>query len=124
MPDSFVTVHHGQRHTDMLWRIATTAGGWVYMLPVVIYNGEPRWTVATDIADLLPPRHRTWIELVLTLRHGPKGVQLRRTLRKAEEKGTMTLIERARKWGEERETGRVSMGIENGTLSSPPWWRS
>ena len=32
MPDSFVTEHLGQRHTDMLWRIGTTAGGWVYIL--------------------------------------------------------------------------------------------
>ena len=32
LPDSFVTEHLGQRHTDMLWRIATTAGGWVYIL--------------------------------------------------------------------------------------------
>ncbi len=227
MPDSFVTEHLDQRHTDMLWRVGTTAGGWVYILillefqstvdprmalrmmdyvstiwmrlrredlepggeypfvlPVVIYNGEPRWTAATDIADLLPPGierllgrvpclwyllikireqdpdslpldnvlatmarfeqaptaealeelagslderleaigepgldapFRTWIELVLTLRHGSKGEQLRRTLRKArEEKGTMTLIERARKWGEERDHLWLQRGRQEG----------
>lgn len=54
----------------------------------------------------LDEHFQTWIELVLTQRHGPQGEQLRRTLRKAkEEKGTMTLIERARKWGEERDRG-------------------
>ena len=99
LPDSFVTEHLGQRpHTDMLWRIGTTAGGWVYILillefqstvdrrmalrmmdytttiwrqlgkedlgpggeypfvlPIVIYNGERRWTAARDVADLLAP---------------------------------------------------------------------
>ncbi|MXX33546.1 MAG: hypothetical protein F4107_11765 [Gemmatimonadetes bacterium] len=58
---------------------------------------------------------RTWIELVLTLRHGSKGEQLRRTLRKArEEKGTMTLIERARKWGEERDQLWLQRGRQEG----------
>ena len=98
LPASFVTEHLGRRHADMLWRIGTTAGGWVYVLillefqstvdhrmalrmmdytstiwmrferedlgpggeyplvlPVVIYNGEPRWTAATDVGDLLGP---------------------------------------------------------------------
>ena len=227
MPASFVTEHLGQRHTDMLWRIGTTAGGWVYILillefqstvdrrmalrmmdytatiwmrlgkedlgprgeypfvlPVVIYNGERRWTAATDIGDMLGPapgeplgyRPRLryllieiraqdpaslppdnvlamiarfeqaptaelleelvvalsdrlaavgepeldaafweWIEQVLTLRHGPTGEKLRRTLRKRrEEKGTMTLIERARKWGEERDQLWLQKGIEKG----------
>ncbi len=98
MPASFVTEHLGQRHTDMLWRVGTTWGGWVYILillefqstvdrrmalrmtdytttiwmqlgnedlgprgeypfvlPIVIYNGERRWTAATDIGDLVGP---------------------------------------------------------------------
>ena len=150
--------------------------------PVVIYNGERRWTAATDVADLLGqvpgeplgyrPRFRylpveiraqdpaslpgdnvlamiasfeqalaadsleplimalsdwlaavgepeldaafwEWIERVLTLRHGPKGEKLRRTLRRRrEEEGTMTLIERARKWGEERDQLWLRKGIE------------
>ena len=32
MPASFVTEHLGQRQADMLWRIGTTRGGWVYIL--------------------------------------------------------------------------------------------
>ena len=227
MPASFVTEHLGQRHTDMLWRIGTNSGDWVYILillefqatvdrrmalrmmdyiatiwlrlgredlgpggeypfvlPVVIYNGERRWTAPTDIGDLIGPvpgeplgyRPRLryllieireqdpaslrwdnvlamiarfeqapsaerleplivalsdwlaavgepeldaafweWIERVLTLRHGPKGEKLQRTLRrKREEKGTMTLIERARKWGEERDQLWLQKGIEKG----------
>ena len=30
LPASFVTEHLGQRHADMLWRIQTAAGGWLY----------------------------------------------------------------------------------------------
>ena len=56
-----------------------------------------------------------WIERVLTLRHGPKGEKLQRTLgKRREEKGTMTLIERARKWGEERDQLWLQKGIERG----------
>ncbi len=227
LPASFVTEHLGKRHTDMLWRIESVGGGWVYILillefqstvdrrmavrmmdytatiwmrlgkedlgprgeypfvlPVVIYNGERRWTAATDIGDLLGPMpseplgyrprlryllieiqsedpsllpadnvlamiarfeqartaaaleelaveladwleatgepeldgaFQTWIELVLTQRHGPKGEKLRRTLRtRKREKGTMTLLERARKWGEERDHLWLQKGIEKG----------
>ena len=224
LPASFVTKHLGQRHADMLWRIGTTAGGWVYVLillefqstvdhrmavrmmdytstiwmrlgredlgpggeypfvlPIVIYNGEPRWTAATDVGDLLgpvpeellgyQPRLRyllieirslalaalppdniltmiarfeqaptadaleelagslaerveaigkpelagafaAWIMHVLTQRFGPAGRKLRRKLG-TEEEGTMsTLIERARKWGEERDQLWMQKGIE------------
>ena len=95
LPASFVTEHLGQRHADMLWKIQTTDGSWLYLLvllefqstvdhdmalrmldytvrvlqglgsddrgpgdkyppllPVVIYNGERRWTAATDIREL------------------------------------------------------------------------
>ena len=54
IPASFVTEHLGQRHTDMLWRIGP-GGEYPFVLPVVIYNGERRWTAATDIGDLLGP---------------------------------------------------------------------
>ena len=224
MPASFVTSTLGQRHTDMLWRIGTTGGGWVYILillefqstvdrrmalrmmdytatiwkrlgkedlgpggeypfvlPVVIYNGERRWTAATDIGDLLSPmpgeplgywpRLRyllieiraqdpaslppgnvlamiarfeqaptaraleelvgsladwleaigepelaaafvAWIMQVLAQRFGPAGRELQRKLRN-EEEGTMsTLMERARKWGEERDQLWLQKGIE------------
>ena len=224
LPASFVTEHLGQRHTDMLWRIGTTGGGWVYILillefqstvdrrmalrmmdytatiwrqlgkedlgpggeypfvlPIVIYNGERRWTAATDIGDLLGPvpgeplgyRPRlrylliemrshdpaslprdnvlamiarfeqaptaraleelvgsladwleaigepelagafvAWIMQVLAQRFGPAGRELQRKLRN-EEEGTMsTLMERARKWGEERDQLWLQKGIE------------
>ena len=226
MPASFVTSTLGQRHTDMLWRIGTTRGGWVYILillefqstvdrrmalrmmdytatiwkrlgrkdlgprgeypfvlPVVIYNGERRWTAPTDIGDLLSPvpeellgyRPRlryllieiraqdpaslppgnvlamiarfeqaptaealeelagslanwreaigepelveafvAWIMQVLAQRFGPAGRELQRKLRN-EEEGTMsTLMERARKWGEERDQLWLQKGIEEG----------
>ena len=151
------------------------------MLPVVIYNGERRWTAATDIGDLLSPmpgeplgywpRLRyllieiraqdpaslppgnvlamiarfeqaptaraleelvgsladwleaigepelveafvAWIMQVLAQRFGPAGRELQRKLRN-EEEGTMsTLMERARKWGEERDQLWLQKGIE------------
>ena len=98
MPASFVTHALDQRHADMLWRVRTTGGSWLYilillkfqstvdrrmalrmmeytaaiwkrleaddlgpggeypfLLPVVIYNGEHRWTAPTDVGDLLAP---------------------------------------------------------------------
>ncbi len=226
LPDSFVTRTLGQRHTDMLWRIGTTGGGWVYILillefqstvdrrmalrimdytstiwmrlgredlgpggeyplvlPVVIYNGERRWTAAQDVAELLPPvpkellgyqpRQRyllieiraqdpdslppdnvlamiarfeqaptaealeelvgsladgvaavkepdlaatflVWITQVLTQRFGPAGRELQRKLRNQEDGTMSTLIERARKWGEERDQLWLQKGIEKG----------
>ena len=226
LPDSFVTEHLGQRHTDMLWRIGTTAGGWVYILillefqstvdrrmalrmmdytvtiwrqlgkedlgpggeypfvlPIVIYNGERRWTAARDVADLLAPvpeellgyqpRQRyllieirvqdpaslplenvlamiarfeqaptakaleelagsladwretigvpelaevfvAWITQVLVQRFGSAGRELQRKLRNQEEGTMTTLMERARKWGEERDQLWLQKGIEEG----------
>ena len=32
LPASFVTERLGQRHADMLWRILTTEGGWLYLV--------------------------------------------------------------------------------------------
>ena len=98
LPASFVTEHLGQRHADMLWKIQTADGGWLYLLvllefqstvdrdmalrmldytvrvlqglgsddrgpggkyppllPVVIYNGERRWTAAIDTGELFAP---------------------------------------------------------------------
>ncbi len=158
-------------------------GEYPLVLPVVIYNGEPRWTAATDVGDLvgpvpeellgyrprpryllieirslalasLPPdnilamiarfeqaptakaleelvgsladRVETieapelagafvaWIMHVLTQRFGTAGRELQRKLM-TEEEGTMsTLIERARKWGEERDQLWLQKGIEQG----------
>ena len=157
-------------------------GEYPFVLPIVIYNGEQRWTAAIDVADLLAPvpellgyrpRHRyllieiqaedpatlppdnvlsmiarleqartaedlealvstlpdwlgrirehelagpflTWIMHVLTQRHGERGKKLRRKLRKEEEAKMTTLIERARKWGEERDQQWLQKGIEKG----------
>ena len=98
MPASFVTGALDQRHADMLWRVQTTGGRWLYIitllefqstidrrmalrmmeytaaiwrrleapelgpggeypfvLPVVVYNGDRRWTAPTDVGDLLAP---------------------------------------------------------------------
>ena len=98
LPASFVTEHLGQRHADMLWKIQTADGSWLYLLvllefqstidhdmalrmldytvrvlqglgsddrgpggkyppllPVVIYNGEGRWTAVTDARELFAP---------------------------------------------------------------------
>ena len=160
-----------RRETDMLWRIETTGGSWVYILillefqstvdrrmalrimdytstiwmclgkedlgpggeyplvlPIVIYNGERRWTAARDVADLLPPvpeellgyQPRQRYLLIEIRAPGPglaaagAGRELQRKLRN-EEEGTMsTLIERARKWGEERDQLWLQKGIEKG----------
>ena len=98
LPASFVTERLGQRHADMLWKIQTANGRWLYLLvllefqstidsgmalrmldytvrvlqglskaergpngeyppllPIVIYNGQRRWTAATDTRDLFAP---------------------------------------------------------------------
>ena len=53
-----------------------------------------------------------WIMQVLAQRFGPAGRELQRKLRN-EEEGTMsTLMERARKWGEERDQLWLQKGIE------------
>ena len=30
------------------------------VLPIVLYNGQSRWTAATDVADLIPSRRGCW----------------------------------------------------------------
>ena len=158
-------------------------GEYPFMLPIVIYNGERRWTAARDVADLLAPvpeellgyqpRQRyllieiraqdpaslpldnvlamiarfeqaptakaleelagsladwretigvpelagvfvAWITQVLVQRFGPAGRELQRKLRNQEEGTMTTLIERARKWGEERDQLWLQKGIEKG----------
>ena len=158
-------------------------GEYPLVLPIVIYNGKPRWTAATDVGDLvgpvpeellgyrprlryllieirsldlatLPPDNvlamiakfeqaptaealeelagsladrpeaieapelagafAAWIMHVLTQRFGTAGRELQRRLM-TEKGGTMsTLIERARKWGEERDQLWLQKGIERG----------
>ena len=177
------------RMTDYTVRILRGLGGdelgprgeHPVVLPIVVYNGEQRWTAAKDIRDLFGavpeellgylPRHRyllidvqeldpaalpresvlamiarleqaptaesveelvapladllgriaepelaatfgAWIRLVLLRRFGSEGRELTRRLRKEEEAKMTTLLDRARKWGEERdqvwrERGRI-----------------
>ena len=177
------------RMTDYTVRILRGLGGdelgprgeYPVVLPIVVYNGEQRWTAAKDIRDLFGavpeellgylPRHRyllidvqeldpaalpresvlamiarleqaptaesveelvapladllgriaepelaatfgAWIRLVLLRRFGSEGRELTRRLRKEEEAKMTTLLDRARKWGEERdqvwrERGRI-----------------
>lgn len=152
-------------------------------MPVVVYNGERRWTAPTDVWDLLAPvpkellgyrpRHRyllieiqaedpaalppdnvfamiarfeqaptatvleelvgslpnwfsrirlpeleelfmAWVTHVVTQRHGERGRELQRKLRREEETRMTTLIERARQWGEERDREWLQRGIERG----------
>ena len=226
LPASFVTKRLGQRHADMLWRVRTADGGWLYLLvllefqstidrrmalrmtdytlrilrgldpsdlgprgeyppilPIVVYNGERRWNAATDIGDLFAPvsdellgylprqrylvidlqaldpsrlpsenvlamlakfeqagtperlaelvaslsewlertgdavlasRLRVWVRLVLARQFGAaEGSELGRRIRN-EEEADMTLMERARKWGEERNREWLARGIEQG----------
>lgn len=226
LPASFVTEHLGQRHADMLWRIQTTDGKWLYwlvllefqstidrrmalrmmdytvrilrgldrdelgshgeypvVLPVVVYNGEQRWNAATDVRDLFAPvpeelvgylpRHRyllievqtldpsilsadnvlamiarferaqslgdvkallvpladlldraaepklvesfkAWIGLVVAQRFTPERDYVELQIGTEEDRKMTTLIDRARKWGEERDQQCVEKGIERG----------
>ncbi|MCY3679217.1 MAG: Rpn family recombination-promoting nuclease/putative transposase [Gemmatimonadetes bacterium] len=153
------------------------------ILPVVIYNGERRWTAATDVRDLFAPvpdellgylpRHRyllievqalrasekpsdnllsliasfeqahslelfeealveaadwlenatdrelaklikAWVALVLVQRFGTEGIGLEERLWEEEGTKMTTLIERARKWGEERDQQWLEKGLEKG----------
>ena len=225
-PASFDTRALDQRHADMLWRVQTDGGRWLYILillefqstvdrrmalrmmeytvaiwkrlaaedlgpggeypfvlPIVVYNGERRWTAPTDVCDLLAPvpkallgyrpRHRyllieiqvedpaalppdnvfamiarfeqaptatvleelvgslpewfsrirlpeleelfmAWVTHVVTQRHGARGRELQRKLRREEETRMTTLIERARQWGEERDREWLRKGMEKG----------
>ncbi|MCY3546059.1 MAG: hypothetical protein OXH49_04190 [Gemmatimonadetes bacterium] len=149
----------------------------------MIYNGERRWTAATDVRDLFAtipdellgylPRHRyllievqslraseqpsgnvlsliasfeqarsleqfeeslaqaadllenatdrklaqrimAWVALVLVQRLGSKGIALKERLWEEEGTRMTTLIERARKWGEERDQQWLEKGLEKG----------
>ena len=51
MPASFVTEHLGQRHTDMLWRIGTIDGGWVYILILLEFQSTVDRRMALRMMD-------------------------------------------------------------------------
>ncbi len=48
MSASFVTRALDQRHADMLWRVQTTAGRWLYILILLEFQStvDRRWTTA------------------------------------------------------------------------------
>ncbi|MDE2783986.1 MAG: Rpn family recombination-promoting nuclease/putative transposase [Gemmatimonadota bacterium] len=161
------------------------AGVFPPVLPVVIYNGERRWTAATDVRDLFAPvpdellgylpQHRyllievqsiraseqpsdnvlsliasfeqarslerfeevlveaadwlenatdrelaklikAWVALVLVQRLGREGIALNERLWEEEGTKMTTLIERARKWGKERDQQCLEKGIRRGRL--------
>ena len=57
---------------------------------------------------------RAWIRLVVLRRFGSEGVELTRRLEKEEEGQMTTLLDRARKWGEERDQLWLEKGIARG----------
>ena len=89
-------------------------GEYPFLLPVVIYNGEHRWTAPTDVGDLLTPapdelhgylpRHRYL--LIEIQAEDPAALP-----REEETRMTM-LIERARQWGEERDQEWLQKGMQ------------
>ena len=71
------------------------------------------WLERTGDA-VLASRLRVWVRLVLARQFGAaEGTKLKRRIRN-EEEADMTLMERARKWGEERNREWLARGIEQG----------
>ena len=228
LPASFVTRRLGQRHTDMVWRLRSAGGGWLYLivllefqstverrmarrmldyalrivdgletrelgprrlyppvLPVVLYNGDRPWTAPTDLRELFAaapaevvgylPRHRylvvdiprldaaalppdsafamiarleqarsaadlervarvlarwagrtgaeelldsfvPWIRWVLAARVGRTPAKIERIIEPREQRNMSTLIERARRWGEEERAQARLEGMAEGRL--------
>ena len=72
----------------------------------------PGWLEGTGETELAS-RFRVWVTLVLARRFGVAGRELERRIRN-EEEADMTLMERARKWGEEREREWLAKGRQEG----------
>ena len=51
LPASFVNKHLDQRHTDMLWRIGFTGGGWVYILILLEFQSTVDRRMALQVLD-------------------------------------------------------------------------
>ncbi len=83
LPASFVTEHLGQRHADMLWKIQTANGSWLYLLVLL----EFRSTI-DHITQVLA-------------RTDAAGRTLELQTRSEEARTMSTLAERVRKWGDE-----------------------
>ncbi len=47
----FVTERLGQRHTDMLWRVATNEGGWLYLLILLEFQSTIDRRMALRMMD-------------------------------------------------------------------------
>ncbi len=72
----------------------------------------PDWFTRARLPEFREPI-LAWVTHVLTLRHGERGKELQRKLKREEEPG-MTLIERARQWGRERDQEWLQRGLEKG----------
>ena len=51
LPASFVTEHLGQRHADMLWRIQTADGRWLYLLALLEFQSTIDRRMALRMMD-------------------------------------------------------------------------
>lgn len=51
LPASFVTDHLGQRHADMLWRVRSTDGKWVYLLVLLEFQSTVDQRMALRMLD-------------------------------------------------------------------------
>ena len=51
LPDSFVTESLGQRHADMLWRVTTHEGGWLYLLILLEFQSTVDRQMALRMMD-------------------------------------------------------------------------
>ena len=51
VPGSFVTERLGQRHADMLWRVATNEGGWLYLLILLEFQSTIDRRMALRMMD-------------------------------------------------------------------------
>ena len=51
LPASFVTEHLGQRHADMLWKIRTADGSWLYLLILLEFQSTVDHEMALRMLD-------------------------------------------------------------------------
>ena len=87
-------------------------GGFRFVLPIVVYNGDRRWNAAMDIRHLFPPAPERLVGYVP--RHRYLLIEL--PIGKQEEQAEMTLIERVRTWREEDRRQWLKEGVERGRI--------
>ena len=51
LPASFVSEHLGQRHADMLWKIRTVGGGWLYLMVLLEFQSTVDSRMALRMLD-------------------------------------------------------------------------